>query len=744
MTETFVIGRASATSPFREETFTELEDLALPVEPEVSPPGEDLLESTTETTEESYAPPVEVLGEPPATRIQGQSAIAVQAARQWDSVDRPAGWIGKVYGLVVHTTGGGLPASAKDRRIYHTVRAVDYYSQSHGCHYVNGWRGVAGGDLLQVANEREQANGVGVGYQRRSIDQGRFEKDLPAAVVAQWRARWPGVEHPLRLLPGTRTANSCYVHVECVPCVFHHGGRLVTDATPMRLGLRFTQAQHEAVALLACDIARRNGWPMQEKWWRSPRLLGHEDLTPYNRHDKVGGWDPGGMRAAPYFDWDFVYNMIERECRAQAAPARPSWWPFSEAEDELFTASPDHDLPAESWEGAVDELEQEDEDEQEEWKQDDREEYAAAPEPEGSVDETSYEETAYDEAAYDETAYDETAFDESGLVDESEEEDERGYDGEDEAGSSFLEPFRVAMAVARGQRDENALTNGVFFARHPELGGRAIAPGEKALAAEWLDIRDRLVRPLLARAAKPTASGGGAPTGVPAGPYGTLTLNAPGRRSFSYRFTPEDALWTAKLVILEAGGGTDADKAAVIWAMFNKYALHRNDPSFSAFIRKYSTTLQPVLVNWKAAARHMNSPNFVPSGGTYTTKDGKPTGVPKGQLKRHLDFQARAWADLPASERALTLDALRGTLPNPGIGAASEFASTKILWMQANSTKNPPNDQQWRAYTQSYPARRNEPWTWIGDVPGIDQRRNAFFRRNADANLPVGAVSVIP
>lgn len=709
MTETFAIGGAGVTSPFRQETLTGFEEYAPPVEPEISPPGEDL----TETTEESYAPPIEVLGEKPVAQVvQGQSAIAVQAARQWDSVDRPAGWIGKVYGLVVHTTGGGLPASAKDKRIYHTVRAVDYYSQSHGCHYVNGWRGVAGGDLLQVANEREQANGVGVGDQRRSIDQGRFERDLPAAVVAQWRARWPGIEHPLRLLPGTQTANSCYVHVECVPCVFHHGKRLISDAEPMRPGLRFTQAQHEAVALLACDIARRNSWPMQEKWWRSPRLLGHEDLTPYNRHDKVGGWDPGGMRAAPYFDWDFVYQLIERECRGQA-PARPSWWPFSEAEDEL---SP------ESAEESFDENEQEDE----EWEQDAREEPTTEPEWEQPVDEAPDEESEV----------------ESDPVDESAEEPEDEAEGEAE--SLLLEPFRLAMAVARGERDEGKLTNDVFFARHPELGRRAIAPGETALAEEWCNIRDRLVRPLLARAAKPRTSGGGAPAGVPSGPYGTLVLNAPGRRSFSYRFTPEDAVWTAKLVILEAGGGKDADKAAVIWAMFNKYALYRNDPTFTAFIRKYSTTLQPELVNWRAAQRHMNSPSFVPSSGTYTTKDGKPTGVPKGQLKRHLEFQARAWADLPAPERALTLDALRGTLPNPGVGPATEFASTRILWQQANGTKDEPSDQQWQAYTQGYPARRKEPWTWIGPVNGIEQRRNAFFRRNADANLPPGAVTVTP
>lgn len=707
MTETFAIGSAGAASPFRFETLTEPEDFAPPMEPEASPPGEDLLEMT----EESYAAPVEVLGEQPAAAVgHGQSAIAVQAARQWDSTDRPTGWVGKVYGLVVHTTGGGLPASAKDKRIYHTVRAVDYYSQSHGCHYVNGWRGVAGGDLLQVANEREQANGVGVGDQRRSIDQGRFEKDLPAAVVGQWRARWPGVEHPLRLLPGTRTANSCYVHVECVPCVFHHNKRLVTDATPMRPGLRFTQAQHEAVALLACDIARRNGWPLQETWWRSPRLLGHEDLTPYSRHDKVGGWDPGGMRAAPYFDWDFVYTMIERERRVQAAPARPSWWPFSEAEDEM--------------EREDDQAAELSEPEREEWEPDNREEYATERESEAPVD----------EAAYDE------AYDESGQVDESEGEDE----SEAEAESLFLEPLRVTMAVARGERNEDVLTNDVFFARYPERGRRPIAPDEKDLAAVWLDIRDRLVRPLLVRAAKPTASRGAAPTRVPAGPYGTLTLNAPGRRSFNYPFTAEDALWTAKLVFLEAGGGHNADKAAVIWAMFNKYALHRNDATFTVFIRKYSTTLQPVLVNRKAAERHMNSPNFVATGGTYTTQDGKPTGVPKGQLKRHLDFQARAWADLPASERALTLDALRGTLPNPGIGAATEFASTRILWQQANHTTREPTDQEWRTYTQGYPARKKEPWTWIGDVPHINQRRNAFFQRNADANLPPGAVTVTP
>ena len=651
MSETFMIGRNGVPSPFREELVAELEGFAAPEEPEYAPPGDDLARQDEGLLDEAYAAPEEALLEAEGEQasnpsIQGQSAIAVQAARQWDSVDRPAGWIGKVYGLVVHTTGGGLPSKAKSKAIYHTAFAVSYYSQSHGCHYVNGWRGVTGGDLLQVANEREQANGVGVGDQRRSIDQGRFEKDLPAAVVAQWRARWPGVEHPLKLLPGTRTANSCYVHVECVPCVFHHGKRLVTEAPPLRPGLRFTQAQHEAVALLACDIARRNGWPVHETWWRSARLLGHEDLTPFNRHDRVGGWDPGGMRATPYFDWGFVYSMIERECRRTPTLARPSWWPFS-TEDEA--EEPDRA----EWEQELDSpgegaLEDEDEDEDEdegEWEAEDETEHETEDETEQEVEWEA--DDGFEEAYGNEL--------EDALEDES----------------SFLEPFRLAMAVARGQRDEKALTNGVFFARHPELGGRAIAPGERALAAEWIEIRDRLVRPLLTRASQPTPTGtGSGSAGLPAGPFGTLVLNAPGRTPFSYAFTAEDAVWTAKLVILEAGGRPDADSAAVIWAMFNRYALvrHRLYPSFHSFIRAYSTTLQPVLLNWRAAQRHLGSPEFVPSGGTYTTK-GVPPGIPRGQRRGTWPSRRRGGTRCPPTPARSRCRRSAAHCPTPASGS---------------------------------------------------------------------------
>jgi D-alanyl-D-alanine dipeptidase len=58
----------------------------------------------------------------------------------------------------------------------------------------------------------------------------------------------------------------------------------------------------------------------------------------------------------------------------------------------------------------------------------------------------------------------------------------------------------LGLALAAGVRDENKLTSMIFFARHPKRGGRKLEPAEpnfQQLRREWLDIRDRLVRPFL-------------------------------------------------------------------------------------------------------------------------------------------------------------------------------------------------------------------------------------------------------
>lgn len=221
----------------------------------------------------------------------------------------------------------------------------------------------------------------------------------------------------------------------------------------------------------------------------------------------------------------------------------------------------------------------------------------------------------------------------------------------------------------------------------------------------------------------------------PAGPFGVLTIN--GRPNFHYSFTGSDALWLARFVIGEAGGRDDPGSRAVIWSMFNRYAFftHRVYPTFSRFIRAYSTPLQPVLRSGGAAARHYQSADFVRTGGNYS---GKYAHVPRGQRGKFLRLQATPWKFLLASARGLSERALRGQVPNP-IGNATEFADTAVYYRQRHGQW--PTLDQWRAYNATLGKQKR--WAWIGDVQGLVQyHKNAFFVDHRVAKLPPGAVVV--
>ena len=88
----------------------------------------------------------------------------------------------------------------------------------------------------------------------------------------------------------------------------------------------------------------------------------------------------------------------------------------------------------------------------------------------------------------------------------------------------------------------------------------------------------------------PSAPGGG-PQSVR---LGTIHATRPDGTRFTYQFTSDDLVWTARFIVGEAGGGDNADNRAVIWAMINLYGLirHRQYPTFHGFLRAYSTPLQ--------------------------------------------------------------------------------------------------------------------------------------------------------
>ncbi len=318
-----------------------------------------------------------------------------------------------------------------------------------------------------------------------------------------------------------------------------------------------------------------------------------------------------------------------------------------------------------------------------------------------------------------------------------------------------LERFRQRYALGRGgildaatdlalaQRVLEELAQQSMFARigvRDAVTGPAIArfKSERGLgfdatidAATRGALADALVR---RTAPAPTEHAGAANQGAPQGPFGTLTSTA-FRRQFSYQFTPEDVLWTARFLVGEAGGRDDLENHAVTWAMFNRYALftHNVYPTFQQFIRAYSTPLQPVLKSVGAARRHMNQRTFVHTGGNYPG-----TTLPRGQLRRHLELQAMPWNQLPASARSLAERALKGEIPNP-IGNASEFGSTYVYFHDRN--KRYPNQEEWKRFTEAYAQQKKR--SWIGPVQGLNQRGNAFFVDRRAANLPPGSVPVI-
>lgn len=205
---------------------------------------------------------------------------------------------GKVFGLIVHTTGSGPPTAALDKGTTALAEALAYYllPNANFAHYVCDYDGI----IYRLADEKVKAPHVGFSNERQSYLSGAWVKQLPPSLVKRWRARWPHSKSPAHLFPGP-SVNEVYVGLELLP-VAKGGPKAMTP------GLRYTTAQHDAAADLAKDMAVRHKWPAG--WWGTGRLCGHEDVNPITRHNVGGGWDPGALRAKPWFDWDYVIDRI--------------------------------------------------------------------------------------------------------------------------------------------------------------------------------------------------------------------------------------------------------------------------------------------------------------------------------------------------------------------------------------------------------------------------------------------------
>lgn len=222
-------------------------------------------------------------------------------ARQVPGVRDPnLGVVRIPWGLLIHTTGGGITDAAKKHGMKPIDIAVHEYIHSQngsngylwgGPHYVIDLDGT----LYQLAPDIVMTAHCGGANRKRYFD-GTWEAVFPLATHF-WQQKWgPRFKHPYQLFPST-SPNHDFVGVEMIPCGDGFG-------TPMRPGLRFSTEQHETVIALAKEMSVRHGWPAG--WQNGTRFVGHEDVDPLNRADQGGGWDPGFLRAAPYFDFAYV------------------------------------------------------------------------------------------------------------------------------------------------------------------------------------------------------------------------------------------------------------------------------------------------------------------------------------------------------------------------------------------------------------------------------------------------------
>lgn len=229
--------------------------------------------------------------------IVGRSDLATaDVERQRDVDDRSMA----VFGIAVHCTGSGIVGKALAEGADCFEYTLAYYMRpdTYFAHYLVGFDGT----IAQIADEHERAPHIGLPpADRDAYLSGRWKRKLPRPFVSSWIARWPQYLSPSHLYPG-RSPNNAYVGLELL--VWQDG----CPGEPRAQGRKYTTAQHDAAAALAADIARR--WDLPGRWQDTGRLACHEDISPLTRTSKGEGWDPGVIRAAPWFDWDYFKGRV--------------------------------------------------------------------------------------------------------------------------------------------------------------------------------------------------------------------------------------------------------------------------------------------------------------------------------------------------------------------------------------------------------------------------------------------------
>lgn len=117
----------------------------------------------------------------------------------------------------------------------------------------------------------------------------------------------------------------------------------------------------------------------------------------------------------------------------------------------------------------------------------------------------------------------------------------------------------VRLAMGTGLTDLNQLTDTLFYLLHPEMRGKRIQPSQRDLAREWIQIRDRQVRPVLAGPGRSAAgaAGGAAQPGSVRTSLGIDTASVAGNKNPDWMRAKAEV--PLDFAIIRANWGTAAD-----------------------------------------------------------------------------------------------------------------------------------------------------------------------------------------
>ena len=250
----------------------------------------------------------------------------------------------------------------------------------------------------------------------------------------------------------------------------------------------------------------------------------------------------------------------------------------------------------------------------------------------------------------------------------------------------IAEGAAVKSRVAAGQRDPNALTDMVFFQRHPELGGRRLRADERKLADEWKAILRDIVLPELARRRAGPAAG------TKVGDRDVATVRAMAARKF-----PELGISLEQLLVRHQAEA-DGIPIEVLLAFIRREAgTHLNHDATAGYLAKDKSG-KPL--------RYVPSPKFYELG-IFQTPAGLHGCIPKADnpVERSCAYPRPPGHNVQNSSFGKGWYRLTGTYPTEKNWTDPAMQVRIGLWNLTSKANSIRNDKRFMAL---FPSKQSE------------------------------------